>query len=439
MPTPRSDLGRRRLIAPLLATLTAAAALTACGSGDTGVSAADARTQAADLVKVLKLQDGAALGGDVTFKLGATLTLSGPSAANGESMRNAIELAAKQIKAAGGPTIEPSVKDIKGPDPVAAKQAASELASEGVPAKISSMGDGLGAMLADTDKNKILSLDGVGGAQVFTRGTKYFYGTREVAPSDAVPGALEWFKRTHPKARTVGLAGVDLGAQNAAIKADLTKKFAAAGLTFNGLWETASPSSQDFAGMISKIRKNPPDLLWVAFSGASPGAFAAQAKSAGLKSELVGIEFTQEAVKASKGVLDSDGFTFAMDYFDASAPANPLARLFADAYKKAYGQPADFYAANAYEETLMVWDLIRRVRAAGGDPADSAQLKAALEKEPAFASVYGGDAATVGTLKIDLATHGVASRPMGVFQYKDGKVKTLATYNVGGQEFRLAD
>ncbi|MEU9843365.1 ABC transporter substrate-binding protein [Actinomadura sp. NPDC048032] len=439
MPTPRSDLGRRRLIAPVLAALTAAATLAACGSGDTGVSAADARTQAADLVKVLKLQDGAALGGDVTFKLGATLTLSGPSAANGESMRNAIELAAKQIKAAGGPTIEPSVKDIKGPDPVAAKQAASELAGERVPAKISSMGDGLGAMLADTDKNKILTLDGVGGAQVFTRGTKYFYGTREVAPSDAVPGALEWFKRTRPEARTVGLAGVDLGAQNAAIKADLTKKFAAAGLTFNGLWETVAPTSQDFASMISKIKKNPPDLLWVAFSGASPGAFAAQAKSAGLKSRLVGIEFTQEAVKASKGVLDSDGFTFAMDYFDASAPANPLARLFADSYRKAYGQPADFYAANAYEETLLVWDLIRRVKAAGGDPADSAQLKAALEKEPVFASVYGGDAATVGTLKIDLATHGVASRPMGVFQYKDGKVETLATYNVGGQEFRLAD
>ncbi|KAB2386334.1 ABC transporter substrate-binding protein [Actinomadura montaniterrae] len=438
MPTPRSDLRRPRPVALLLATLAAGATLTACGSGDTGVSAADAETQAADLVKVLRLQDGAALGGDVTFKLGAALTLSGPSAGNGQSMRNAVELAAKQIKAAGGPTIKLSVKDIKGPDPVAAKQAASELASEGVPAKITSMGDGLGAMLADTDKSRILSLDGVGGAQVFTRGTQYFYGTREVAPSDAVPGALEWFKRTHPQGRTVGLAGVDLGAQNAAIKADMTAKFAAAGLTFNGLWETAAPASQDFASMLAKIKKNQPDLLWVAFSGASPGAFAAQAKAAGIKSELVGIEFTQEAVKASKGVLDSDGLKFAMDYFDASAPSNPLAKLFADAYKKAYGQPADFYAANAYEETLMVWDLIRRVKAAGGDPGDSAQLKAALEKDPRFASVYGGDSATVGTLKIDLKTHGVASRPMGVFEYKDGKVKPLATYDVGGQGFRLA-
>ncbi len=83
--------------------LTAAATLTACGSGDAGVSAADAKTQAGDLVKLLDIKDGTDLGGDVTFKLGAALTLSGPSASNGESMRNAIELAIKQIKAATGP------------------------------------------------------------------------------------------------------------------------------------------------------------------------------------------------------------------------------------------------------------------------------------------------------------------------------------------------
>ncbi|TYK51225.1 ABC transporter substrate-binding protein [Actinomadura decatromicini] len=442
MPIPRTShrgpTVRRRLIAPVVAALTAAA-LAACGSGDAGVSAEDAQSQATDLVKLLNIKDGTDLGGKVEFKLGAALTLSGPSASNGASMKNAIELATRQIKAAGGPTITLSVKDIKGPDPVAAKQAASELASERVPAKITSMGDGLGAMLADTDKNKILSLDGVGGAQVFTKGTQYFYGTREVAPSDAVPGALEWFKRANPKGKTVGLVGVDLGPLNAAIQADMKAKIEAAGLTFNGLWETVSPSSQDYASMISKVKKNEPDLLWVAFGGAAPGAFAAQAKSAGIGSELLGIEFTQEAVKASKGVLDKDGFKFAMDYFDAAKPSNPLAKLFAGAYEKAYGEPADFYAANAYEETLMVWDLIRRVVAAGGDPSDSAQLKAALEKDPKFASVYGGDGGTVGTLQIDLATHGVAKRPMGVFEYKDGKVKPLATYDVKGQDFRLAD
>ncbi|XRQ10548.1 ABC transporter substrate-binding protein [Actinomadura welshii] len=439
MTTPPRSLRRRgRLIVPVVTALAAAMTLAACGSDDPAVSAEDARTQAADLVRILDIQDGANLGGDVTFKLGAALTLSGPSASNGESMQNAIELAVDQIKAAGGPTIELSVKDIKGPDPVAAKQAASELATEGVPAKITSMGDGLGAMLADTDKSKILSLDGVGGAQVFTKGTEYFYGTRAVAPSDAVPGALEWFKKAHPEGKTVGLVGVDLGPLNDAIQADLKAKIEAAGLTFNGLWETVAPTSQDYASMISKVKENEPDLLWVAFGGAAPGAFTAQAKSSGIESELLGIEFTEEAVKASKGVLDSDGFKFAMDYFNAETPSNPLAELFAEAYEKAYGSPPDFYAANAYEETLMVWDLIRRVVADGGDPGDSTQLKAALEKDPTFASVYGGDDAEAGELEIDLKTHGVSRRPMGVFEYKDGKVKALATYNVNGEDLRMA-
>lgn len=438
MPTPRSTPLPRRMIAPLLA-LTTALALSACGSGGSGVSAEDAKAQAADLVEILGIADGADLGADVRFTLGAALTLSGPSAANGASMQNAIELAVEQIKAAGGPALRLSVKDIKGPDPVAAKQAASELAAEGVPAKITSMGDGLGAMLADTDKDKILSLDGVGGAQVFTQGTEYFYGTREVAPSDAVPGALEWFKKAHPEGRTVGLVGVDLGPLNKAIQADVRAKIEAAGLTFNGLWETVAPTSQDYASVIAKVRKNEPDLLWVAFGGAAPGAFVAQAKTAGVGSELLGIEFTGEAAKAAKGVFDSDGFKFAMDYFDAAAPANPLAKLFTEAYRKAYDAEPDFYAANAYEETLMVWDLIRRVTAAGGDPNDSAQLKAALEKDPKFASVYGGDDTAVGSLEIDLKTHGVARRPMGVFEYKAGKVTPLATYDVGAQDFRLAE
>ena len=422
------------------AAITAALSLgltAACSNDDGKASAADTKEQATDLTKILGIPEGADLGGDLTWKLGAALTLSGPSAANGESMKKAIDLAVGQIKAAGGPKITVSVKDIKGPDPVASKQAADELAADGIPAKITSMGDGLGAMLESTDKDKILSLDGVGGAQVFTQGVQYFYGTREVAPSDAVPGLMEYLKQTDPDAKTVGLVGVDLGPFNDPIKADIKAKIDASGLEFNDLWETVAPTSTDYASLISKVKANEPDTLIVAMGGAAPGAFVAQAKSAGIKSKLVGIEFTEEAVKASKGVLDKEGFTFAMDYFDADAPANDLSDLFVESYDKAYGSKPDFYAANAYEQTLMFWDLVRRVVKDGGDPNSSDDLKAALEADPTFASVYGGNDSTIGELTIDLKTHGVASRPMGVFEYKGGKVKPLATYNIDAADFAL--
>jgi len=424
----------------LAATLTALAlVVVGCGGDGKGVTEADAKSQAAELVKILGIED-ADLGGDLTWKLGATLTLSGPTAANSEAMQRAMELAVAQIEAAGGPTITLDVKDIGAPDPVAAKQAVEELAAAHVPAKVTVMGDGLGAMLADTDKNKILTLDGQGGAQVFTRGTEYFYGTREVAPADAVPGAMQWVKAALPEARTVGLAGVDLGPLNEPIRADMSAKIEAAGLEFNGLWETVAPTESDFTALVANVKKNEPDVLYVAFGGAATGSFAAAAKAAGIKSRLLAIEFTPEAVTASKGVLDKEGLTFSMDYFDPEHPANPLAQLFVDGYEKAYdGAVPDFYAANAYENVMAFWQLIREVVAAGGDPDDSAQLKAALEKNPVFPSVYGGDESTVGTLELDLETHGVAHRPMGVYEYKGGEVTTLATYDIGGADFRLAD
>lgn len=428
---------RRRGAVPLAASVAALLALSACGSDTPELTAAEAQDQADQLVEVLSLQDEKNLGGDLDWKMGAALTLSGFSAANGESMKNAIELAIDQIESAGGPTIDLSVKDIKDPDPVASQQAAEELAAEKVPAKITTMGDGFGTMLASTDENQILSLDGVGGAQVFTRGSQYFYGTREVAPADAIPGLLTWAEETLPEAETIGLVGVDLGPFNDPIKADIEAKIAQSGLEFNGLWETVTPDTTDYGSLISKVKENQPDVLITAFGGGAPGAFVAQATQAGIESQIVGIEFTQEAVKASKGVLDSEGFAFAMDYFDPENPTNPLAELFVQSYEAAYGEKPDFYAANAYEETLLLWELVRRVIADGGNPDKGSELKAALEADPEFPSVYGGDDQTVGTLELDPKTHGVASRPMGVYEYKDGAVTPLATFNVGGADFEL--
>lgn len=429
---------RRRRSGAVVATVAALTlTLTACGSDEPQVSAAESQDQADKLVEVLALEDETNLGGDLDWTMGAALTLSGTSAANGESMKNAIELAIDHIESAGGPAIDLSVKDIKDPDPVASQQAAEELAAEKVPAKITSMGDGFGTMLASTDKSEILSLDGVGGAQVFTQGSQYFYGTREVAPADALPGMLKWAEAALPEAETVGLVGVDLGPFNDPIKADIEAKIAESDLEFNGLWETVTPDTTDYASLIGKVQENEPDVLITAFGGGAPGAFVAQATQAGVEAELVGIEFTQEAVKASKGVLDSEGFTFAMDYFDPENPTNPLAQHFVDSYEATYGEKPDFYAANAYEETLLLWELVRRVVADGGDPDNGAELKAALEADPVFPSVYGGDEQTVGTLELDPKTHGVASRPMGVYEYKGGEVTPLATFNVGGSDFEL--
>ena len=43
-------------------------------------------------------------------------------------------------------------------------------------------------------------------------------------------------------------------------------------------------------------------------------------------------------MNASKGTYDSDGWTFAYDYFDADNPKSPLAKFFVKEFKKEYGE-----------------------------------------------------------------------------------------------------
>jgi branched-chain amino acid transport system substrate-binding protein len=429
--------GAPRRAAPLVALITASALLAGCASTAATGTTTPVAAPASSLGTVLGIDPAAAGNGkDLAWKLGAALPMSGPGAPQGTEMKQAIDLAIEQIRAAGGPAISLSVKDIKNPDPVASKQAARELADEKVAAKITSYGDGLGAMLEDTAKDQILTLDGVGGAQPFAVGAPYFYGTTAVAPGDTLPGTLAWLKAAHPEAKTVGLVGWEMGPFNDAIKADLANKVQGAGLEFNGLWETVSPTTQDFSTVIAKVKANKPDVIIVGMGAQAPGALTAQFTAAGINSTLIGIEYTDTAKDASKGTFGKGAYSFAMNYFDATAPTNPLAKLFVDAYAAKYpGSPApSFYAANAYEETIAFWQILRGTIKAGGDVTKGADLLKALEANPDLPSVYGGETAKVGVTTIDRTTHGVASRPMGVYQYKDGKVRTLATFNIGGKD-----
>ncbi|MEZ5218634.1 MAG: hypothetical protein R2715_19080 [Ilumatobacteraceae bacterium] len=125
-------------------------------------------------------------------------------------------------------------------------------------------------------------------------------------------------------------------------------------------------------------------------------------------------------MNAAKGAYDEYGFMFAADYFDENVGINPLAKLFISEFQAAYGEMPDFYAANFYENTLAMWDVIRRVIASGGDINSGADLDAAFQADLTAASVYGGDATTVGKYEIDPVSHTVIRRPMGIFERKGG-------------------
>lgn len=424
----------------------AAVGLAACGDDDdssssTGKStttAAEGGGQTSDLATLLNVDPKYAAKGE-TFNLASVLALSGPGSFYGKTMSRGIDLAIKQIKAAGGPDMKVQYWDHKSGDAAAGKQAITEIVSKHIGAKLASYVDDLGAMLEDTAKNGVFTLDGGGGTSIFGQGIPYFWGTRAITPNDTLPGLLKWFKETYPDKKTVGLTGWDIGEpNNTKVKTDVLAKIKESGLEFNGLYELTPVGSQDYSAVLPKIKANEPDLLLIGMYGQDPGSFANQAETAGLKAVKVGFEFTPDGVKASKGTYDKSGWTFAYDYFDPDNPVSPLAKLFVKDFEKEYGEKPDFYAANFYENTLVLWQLIQRVKQAGGNINSGADLEKALESNLTVVSVYGGDDSTVGSYTLDPKTHSVSKREMGVFEYKGGKVTAKAFFGIGGEGYRKA-
>jgi branched-chain amino acid transport system substrate-binding protein len=437
----------------------AGAGLAACGDSDDDSNAAgggSAQTEAggggggdeggggeagARLREALGLtEEEAKACADKEFRLGAVLALTGPGAFYGSTMSNGIDLAVEHIKAAGGPTFKVKYYDNKSGDPAAGQQAITELGENGYGAKLASYVDNLGSMLAGTAQYKILTLDGGGGTSIFGQKQPFFWGTRAITSNDVLPGLFEYVKQAMPDAKTVGLVGWDVGEpSNSIVREDILAKIADSGLEFNGLYETVQVGSQDFSQVLPRISSNEPDVLLVGVYGQDVGSFFNQAQVAGLDSQIVGFEFTPDGINASKGTFDQ-GYTFAYDFFDAENPTNPLAKLFVEEFKSANDDDEpDFYAANYYEDTLAMWDLVRRVCADGGDINSGPALDEALRANPTFASVYGGDEQTVGSKTLDLDTHSVTQRPMGVFRYEDGDVHPLAYFDLDAKDFRMAE
>jgi branched-chain amino acid transport system substrate-binding protein len=375
---------------------------------------------------------------DAEIDIGAVLALTGPGSFYGTTMSRGIDLAVAQIDEVGGPHFNVLYKDHKSGDAAAGQQAITELGEGGVPAKLASYVDDLGAMLPGTAEYEVFTLDGGGGTSEFGKAQPFFWGTRAVTPNDPLPGLFEYTKSANPEATTVGLVGWDVGEpSNGIIKEDVLAKIAAAGYEHNGLYELTPVGSQDYSQVLPKITANEPDILLAGLYGQDIGSFINQAQTAGIEAQIIGFEFTPDGINASKGTYE-DGYTFAYDYFDSVNPTNPLGQHFVETFEAEYGEPPDFYAANFYEDTLGLWDLVRRVCAAGQE-ITGANLDAAMQENPTLISVYGGDESGPGTKTMDLESHSVTQRTMGVFRYENGEVVPLAYFDLDAADYQAAE
>lgn len=415
----------------------AAPLLAACGSsagGGSGSSAGTGGASASELLSILGISKSEVAGG-MSFPLGAVLPLTGPGSFYGKVQGNGLKLAVAHTKAAGGPDFQVNFQDNKSGDAQAGVSAVRQLGSAGVQACLSSYVGDIGAMLPGVAQYKMLTLDGGGGTSDFAQGQPYFWGMKAIEPDDYYIGAVKYWQAKNPSVKRVYLVALDQGKINAVVQANFVKALATAGMKLAG-FEATPIGTTDFSTTITHLKAANPDAVFTFLVGLDSGYFMKDFAAAGLSLPVIGAEYTTDALKVSAGAYDH--FMFSTDWFDPKTQVNPLARYFVKSYVKAYGEQPDYYAANYYEDTLALWDLIRRVKAKGADPNNGTALQDALTASPVFKSVYGGDASTVGTLTLNLKTHSVATRPLSVLACQGSTVTTVATYQLGGADFKLA-
>lgn len=425
---------RSVLTSSFVAAATAISLLTGCGAAaETRAKTDITATGRQILTHVGPIAEGISGNGE-TWNVGAILAMSGYGSFYGTTESTGIDLAVQHIKEAGGPNINVTYKDNKSGDAQAGVTGLRSLANEGVGVMLTDYIGDLGALFTPVENNKILTLDGGGGTGGFGREKPYFYGLRAETPGDAFAGIFKYVKATSPDVKRVAMVAADFGTSNDSQIQGFKNALKDAGLEFAG-YEIAAGGTTDFSAVTSRVMEDKPDLIIPSLYGTDGGLFAKQYKSAGHKVPTIGPDFNSDALSAAGSAFN--GFTFAMEYFDATAPTNDWAALAAKDYQEKYGKPMTGYAANYYEDVFALWALYRSVKESGGDVNNGDDLKAALEKNPKFPSVYGGSGATPGTIGVDLKTHSVSERSMGIYQWDGTKVITKATFNVGGRDMKI--
>lgn len=402
------------------------------GSGGTSTGGGGAATSAngRKLQELLSLPSGKAAGAGLAIPMGASIILSGPYTSFGREHLNGLRLGVRHIKEAGGPNIELNVRDNAY---TLAKGVANvrEFAATECVAQFCDAAATLGAELPGYRQFKIFAMD-PGGSIAGFAGSPFYYIIRPLSPEQYVKAWASYMREAFPDARTYALLGVDAGTDYNTNETRVTKEAAEAnGFEFVG--ESHVPvDTSNFSAAFTKLRSSRPDVIQTALYGDQLGVMLKQYATSGLDAQLIGPDFTPGAQRIAGSSLKN--YHFGNDWFAADRPTNEWGELFAKDYEAEFGALPTYHAAEYYQTAFFMWQVVRGVIEAGGDPTEprTDNYVTALEARPEFPSVYGGSGATPGEFAFDVRQHIAKTLPCTVCSVSgtDAPVPR-ATFNVG--------
>jgi branched-chain amino acid transport system substrate-binding protein len=353
-----------------------------------------------------------------TVKIGMILAMTGPGAFYGQVMSRGAQLAVDQINKAGGiggRRLQVLVEDHKSGDADAAVTGARKLLDvDKVPVILTSYSAPTLAIQPLAVEKKVLLLNGGGVGSVLV-GKPALYNTRMLS-SQTAPFVVQW-ATGHLKAKRIATIFWN----------------DAAGQGVNGAVKTACAThgcqvvaeephdigAKTYSAQLARIKAARPDAVVLGSYGDDVGYTLSQARAYGITVPLLGVEWTPNAQKIGGKAME--GYTIAVDRFDPTS-GNAKTKAFVDAYRAAYGDAPEFYAANYYEHVeFILRPLMKKIVDRGGDPAKPGELLAEMERALAakfkFGSVYGGD--------MQLHPDGTVSKPLGVYEVKGDQLALI--------------
>ena len=140
---------------------------------------------------------------------------------------------------------------------------------------------------------------------------------------------------------------------------------------------------QDYKPILTKIKAQNPDLLYIPGYYEDVGKIIKQARELGLTIPVLGADAWDSPVLAEQAGALALNNTFFTNFYSVE-DKNPVSNSFVEAYKKEYGAIPDSMAAMGYDAANLLVDAIKR---AGS--ADSAKVRDALAATKNFNSVSG--------------------------------------------------
>ena len=323
-----------------------------------------------------------------TIKLGAILSLTGAGSVYGPQSANGMNLAVKQINAAGGVNgakIELTVKDDASDKAQAAQvaqtmiQADQDLALLGPTLSNSAVAV---HPLAESLKTPILAVSTTGINIVpdcnFPDTTPCKYVFRDsLGEQTAIPDNIESYANdAHPK------TGVLLVAQDDKFSSDGGKIVESTVGQYNiTLLKTIkfNKAEADLSPYVTQAVQLKPDVIFITSLGGIPAKIMTEARKQGWQGQFLGGNgFNTATVSAQAGAAGKGARSASAWYIGNTFPSNAD---FVSAYKAEYSKDPDQFAAQGYTAIKILADSAKRANLTFTDLAgDRDKLRAAMEK-----------------------------------------------------------